>query len=171
MRVDSLVLVRDATTQDAAAIADVHAAAWRVAYRDLFEPDFLATVIERAQAKWTKVLAEGRADQPVLVAERGTRIAAFAHLVPAPRAGEFEISAFYAHPSAWGSGVSHTLIDGVWAALTEVADRASFWTLSGFNRARKFYLRCGFAETGNTREIDYGDRRPVLELEYARDVP
>lgn len=172
MRVDSLVLVRDATTHDAAAIADVHAAAWRVAYRDLFEPDFLATVIERAQAKWTKVLAEPDfAAGTVLVAERGPRIAAFAQLVPAQRTREFEISAFYAHPSAWGSGVAHTLIDGVWASLTEVADRASFWTLSGFNRARRFYLRCGFAETGNTREIDYGDRRPVLELEYARDVP
>ena len=172
MRVDSLVLVRDATVDDLAAIADVHAAAWQVAYRDLFEPDFLTGLLTRTHELWTRILDDPAfGEQTLLVAERGTRIAAFAYMVPTSQDREMEISAFYAHPSAWGSGVAHTLIDGVWDALNGVADRASFWTLSGFNRARKFYLRCGFAETGNTREIDYGDRRPVLELEYARSAP
>jgi GNAT superfamily N-acetyltransferase len=172
MRVDSLVLVRDATVDDLAAIADVHAAAWQVAYRDLFEPDFLAGLLSRTRGKWTRVFGDPAfAEQSLLVAERGPRIAAFAHLVPTASAREREISAFYAHPSAWGSGVANALIDGVWDALHGIADRASFWTLSGFNRARRFYLRCGFAETGKTREIDYGDGRPVLELEYARSAP
>jgi GNAT superfamily N-acetyltransferase len=172
MRVDSLVLVRDARADDLAAIADVHAAAWRVAYRDLFEADFLAGLLDRTRAKWTKVLDQPEFDdQTLLVAEQGPRIAAFAHLVPTAREREVEIRAFYAHPSAWGSGVAHTLIDGVWDAVSGVADHASFWTLSGFNRARRFYLRCGFTETGNTREVDYGDRRPVSESEYAREAP
>lgn len=172
MGVESMVLVRDATVRDIAAIADVHAAAWQVAYRDLFEADFLAGLVERARTRWTEVLDDaGFGRQTLLVAQRGMRIAAFAHLAPGAHAGEVEINAFYAHPSAWGSGVAHTLIDGVWDALPEVADRAVFWTLSGFNRARRFYQRCGFAETGNTREVDFGDGRPVLELEYARNVP
>lgn len=172
MRVDSLMMVRDATVDDLAAIADVHAAAWQVAYRDLFESDFLTGLLTRTRDKWTQVLDDPAfGEQTLLVAERGPRIAAFAHLVPTSLKREMEISAFYAHPSAWGSGVANALIDGVWDAVNGIADRASFWTLSGFNRARKFYLRCGFAETGRTREVDYGDRRPVLELEYSRDAP
>ena len=47
MRVDTLTLVREARAGDVAAIADVHAEAWRVAYRDLFESSFLAKQLEK----------------------------------------------------------------------------------------------------------------------------
>ena len=46
--------------------------------------------------------------------------------------------------------------------------RVRLWTLSGANRARRFYARAGFEETGHTRERDFGDGRPVLEVEYLR---
>jgi RimJ/RimL family protein N-acetyltransferase len=172
MRVDTLVLVREARADDVPAIAELYAKAWQIAYQNLFEPKFLQRMVERGRRGWTDVLdGPGFAHQQLLVAERGPRIAAFAHLAPTVELDAVEIKAFYAHPSAWGSGVAHTLIDGVWDALADRADRVSFWTLSGFNRARRFYLTCGFTETGRTRETDYGDGRPVLEREYARDVP
>jgi hypothetical protein len=44
------------------------------------------------------------------------------------------------------------------------------WTLSGVNRARHFYRKAGFRESGRRREWDYGDGRPVLEREYVRSI-
>ena len=48
MRVDLPVLVREATATDAVAIGEVHAEAFRVAHRDLFEPAWLHELVERA---------------------------------------------------------------------------------------------------------------------------
>jgi GNAT superfamily N-acetyltransferase len=88
-----------------------------------------------------------------------------------PRPGEGEIYGFYAHPSVWGTGVAGTLMDGTWDALTDAGyRRVRLWTLAGANRARRFYTRYGFEESGNRRERDFGDGRPVLEVEYTRST-
>lgn len=161
MRVDTLTLVREARTGDVAAIADVHAEAWRVAYRDLFESSFLAKQLENVRRQWHGAQFSGN----VLVAERGHRIVAFAHF------GRGEIYDCYARPTAWGTGVASTLLADVLETLADARDRdVRAWTLSGANRARHFYRKAGFRESGRYRERDYGDGRPVMELEYIRSI-
>jgi GNAT superfamily N-acetyltransferase len=186
MRVDVPVLLRDATDSDAAAIGDVHADAWRTAYRDLFERRWLDQFVAKRREQWASRMASDGFDRSsLLVAVRRDRVCAFAYFGPhgqaaerplvrplgRPRAGEGEIYGFYAHPSVWGTGVASTLMDGVLDALTEAGHRkARLWTLAGANRARRFYTRSGFAESGSTRERDFGDGRPVLEVEYVRTI-
>jgi GNAT superfamily N-acetyltransferase len=161
VRVDTLILVREAHAADVAAIGDVHTEAWRVAYRDLFESSFLATQLENVRRQWDGTQLPGN----VLVAERGHRIVAFAHF------GRGEILDFYARPIAWGSGVAGTLLTQVLETLADARDRdVRAWTLSGANRARHFYRKAGFRESGRYRERDYGDGRPVMELEYIRSI-
>jgi RimJ/RimL family protein N-acetyltransferase len=161
MRVDTLTLVREADADDLAAICDVHTEAWSVAYRDLFESSFLARQLENVRRQW----ADPQFSGSVLVAERGHRIVAFAHF------GQGEIFDCYARPTAWGSGVAGTLLTRVLETLAEARDReVRAWTLSGANRARHFYRKAGFRESGRYRERDYGDGRPVMELEYVRSI-
>lgn len=161
MRVDTLTLVREAHADDRAVIAEVHTEAWRVAYRDLFESSFLAKQLETVRRQWAAAKVAGN----VLVAERGHRVVAFVHYGPG------EIYDCYARPTAWGTGVSSTLLNQVLETLAEARARdVRAWTLSGANRARRFYRKLNFRESGRYRERDYGDGRPVMELEYVRSI-
>lgn len=188
MRVDVPVLLRDATVADAGAIGDVHADAWQAAYRDLFEPHWLDRFVAKRRTQWERRMAAPEfAQATVLVAVRHDRVCAFAYFGPhgltseplgvlspsprRPRRGVGEIYGFYAHPSVWGSGVAGALMDGALDALTDAGYRqVRLWTLAGANRARRFYTRVGFEESGTTRERDFGDGLPVLEVEYMRSL-
>jgi GNAT superfamily N-acetyltransferase len=161
MRLDTLTLVREAHADDRAVIADVHTEALGVAYRDLFESSFLAKRLEIVRRQWATAKVTGN----VLVAERGHQVVAFAHY------GRGEIFDCYARPTAWGTGVASTLLNQVLETLAEARDRdVRAWTLSGANRARRFYRKLGFRESGRYREQDHGDGRPVMELEYVRSI-
>jgi RimJ/RimL family protein N-acetyltransferase len=54
-------------------------------------------------------------------------------------------------------------------------DRVAFasihvWTMRDTPQSRRFYVKCGFAETGATRERDFGDGRPLPQVEYERAI-
>jgi RimJ/RimL family protein N-acetyltransferase len=168
---DAPVLVREANSDDAVAVGEVHAEAWRVAHRDLFDAHWLARLVERRRQCWQEVMS-GRAHvrNTLLLAERGDRVVAFTYFGPHPEGmPDAEVFDLYAHPSAWGSGVAWTLMDAAWDQLRDARfRRVRAWTMAGANRARHFYESFGFTTTGRTREHDFGDGRPVLEVEYLR---
>jgi ribosomal protein S18 acetylase RimI-like enzyme len=171
VRADAPLLVREATADDAAAVGEVHADASRVAHRDLFDAGWLRQFVEERRDRWPEVMA-GRdfVSHTLLLAVRDDRVVAFVHYGPYPGGvREAEIFGLFAHPSVWGSGVAWTLMDKAWEMLLEARyRRVRLWTMAGANRARGFYASYGFAETGRSREYDYGDGRPVLEVEYLR---
>jgi RimJ/RimL family protein N-acetyltransferase len=184
MRVDAPVMLRDAVVSDAEAIGVVHAEAWKVAYRDLFEAGWLERFVAKRRSQWaSRFRMPEFARTTLLLAVRGDQVSAFTFFgpyglmsavqapVPDGHDDDGEIYGCYAHPSVWGTGVAATLLD---ATLDRLADngypRVRLWTLAGANRARRFYFRSGFEESGATRERDFGDGRPVLELEYAREA-
>jgi GNAT superfamily N-acetyltransferase len=171
MRTDTPTLVREATVADADALGQVHAEAWQTAYRDLFEPDWLAVLTRKRRGLWASMMTAAEFERTtLLVAEHGDQIAAFAHFGPhRDGSADGQIYVVYAHPSVWGRGLAATLMDTVWDRLVDAGyPRVRVWTLAGSNRARAFYRRFGFTETGRTRETDYGDGRPVLDVEHAR---
>jgi ribosomal protein S18 acetylase RimI-like enzyme len=168
---DEPVLVREATQADAKAIGEVHAEAWRVAHRDLFESRWLSRFVDERRERWKSVMASQDFTRgTLLVAERGDRIVAFVYLGPADYGvRESEIFDLYAHPAAWGSGIAWTLMDQAWELLVDARfRRVRLWTITGANRARHFYESFGFTKTGRTREMDFGDGRPVQQMEYLR---
>ncbi len=171
MRIDAPLLVREATVEDAAAVGEVHAEAYRVAHRDLFEGHWLRRFVAERRDRWAEVMtAREFVSHTVLLAVRDDRVVAFVHFGPYPSGvREAEIFDLYAHPSVWGSGVAWTLMDKAWELLLDARiRRVRLWTMAGANRARHFYASYGFAETGRGRERDFGDGRPVLEVEYLR---
>ncbi len=171
MRVDLPLLVREATVADAEAIGEVHAEAWRAGHRDLFEGDWLDRLAAQRRVRWTTEMTDRRfASKTILVAERGHRVAAFVYFGPHTDGHpDGEIFDCYTHPTAWGRGVAPTLMDAAWEQLRETRfRRVRLWTMVGANRARHFYESYGFTETGRRREYDFGDGRPVLQVEYVR---
>jgi hypothetical protein len=44
------------------------------------------------------------------------------------------------------------------------------WTLRDTPQSRRFYVKSGFAETGATRDLDFGDGRPLPQVEYERTL-
>ncbi|OLR89621.1 hypothetical protein BJP25_05780 [Actinokineospora bangkokensis] len=162
------MLVREATADDAAALGRVHAEAWHRAYRDLFEPEWLTRFVAERRGRWHARLADPAFDlAELLVAEQGAAVVAFAWFGPhADNTADAELRAYYAHPDAWGTGVAQTLFDNVREAVAD-RRRLRLWTLAGAHRARRFYAKEGFARTGLHRDRDFGDARPVREVEYA----
>jgi RimJ/RimL family protein N-acetyltransferase len=167
--VDAPLLVREARLDDAAAIGDVHAEAWRVAHRALFDGRWLNRLVEDRRTVWANVMTTVEFTRnTLLVAERGDRVVAFVYF-GRHRDGtpDGEIYDLYAHPSVWGTGVAWTLMDAMWDLLREARiRRVRAWTMAGANRGRHFYESFGFTQTHRSREHDFGDGRPVLEVEY-----
>jgi ribosomal protein S18 acetylase RimI-like enzyme len=139
-------LVRPAELGDAAAIARVHVATWRSAYRGLLPDAFLDTLSEaRYEERWQRSLANHGAR--VYVAEDQQEIVAFAS-GGRERAGEQgykgELYAIYVLEEAQGRGHGRGLVRAIVGGLRELglADMI-VWVLRDNARARRFYERLG----------------------------
>ncbi|MFG3041689.1 GNAT family N-acetyltransferase [Streptomyces sp. NPDC048330] len=154
---------REALPEDAAAIAAVHVASWRAAYRDLLPPAFLDSLdpAERA-AVWRARLTS--ADRPAVLVSTGAdgRPVAFScfrawpgeGLGPGPTA---ELAALYALPEVWGTGVGRALLSASEAALGSDGFReAALWVLAGNARGRRFYEAAGWRPDGEVASEETG---------------
>jgi RimJ/RimL family protein N-acetyltransferase len=148
------VQVRRARAEDAAAIAEVHAATWRAAYEHVFGAERLAARTADV-ALWEGVLARGRSD--VHVADDGS-VVGFAS------AGESrdpdavaELYAIYVLPSAWGTGAGTSLMRAALDAMRArfSGEEAVLWVLEDNPRARRFYEREGWALDGARKEEEW----------------
>jgi len=88
-----------------------------------------------------------------------------------PLVGLAEIYSFYGHPEGWGSGVAAALMAETLRNLHRngYAD-VHLWTLKSTAQSRRFYTKCGFTESGAERTYDFGDGRPLEQLEYRRPI-
>jgi ribosomal protein S18 acetylase RimI-like enzyme len=129
--------VRPATGDDAEAIAQVHVASWRSAYRRILAPEFLAGLsVEQRQARWSDAIAN---DLPhVLVADADGQVVGFSAFGPCRDAD--------AGALAFDRGLGREL----WLASREAllqrgAQRVSLWVIANNARATRFYTLAGFA--------------------------
>ena len=68
--------VRSATARDAQTIAEIHVAAWQVAYKDLVPEDDLKNIsVEKRLAMWKEAIEYG--DPQVLVATEADQVVGF----------------------------------------------------------------------------------------------
>lgn len=162
--------IAPATPDDCAAIAGVHVASWQHAYRHLLRPAYLdALSVERREASWRQVLAQGQS--VLLVAHVDGQVAGFASFGAcrdegAPP-GRGELWALYAAPHVWTQGVGR----GLWqASRAGLAARgfheASLWVLAGNARAIRFYETAGFAaDPDSAKQFELGGAL-VREVRY-----
>ena len=171
-------VIREARIDDSLAIARVHVAAWRAAYRGVMPDAFLDALDERAREKrWRERLETRPAGRRIVVAvDDEDAIVGFAGVGPArdDRGERGELYMINLSPSAWGRGVGSALLGACVSALAAFGHRdAILWVVRQNARARRFYEREGWTREGERRDpiSENGFTFEVDELRYARALP
>lgn len=153
--------IRPITRADVPACAELHVRCWRESYDGLVPADALARFDagEHAQ-RWAARLDEPRPGRTELLAEDATGLLGFVNFgAYRPERGEgdgAEIYSIYVDPGHWGTGAGHALLTRALADLRESGlTPVRLWALDGNERARRFYLRHGFAEDGESAVYDF----------------
>jgi ribosomal protein S18 acetylase RimI-like enzyme len=170
-------MIRPALLKDVEAIARVHVATWRSAYRGVLPDDFLASLSEAHYAdRWRRVIGDGSSS--VQVVEQPKGIVGFAS-GGRERAGETgfegELYAIYVLDSAQRQGHGRELVRAVAGALREMKLKDMIvWVLRDNAAARGFYERLGGVYvreqpitigTATLEEVSYG-WRSLDEIRY-----
>lgn len=163
-----VIEVREATTADTMAVAEVHVRSWQQGYQGLIGQDYLDGL--RPQDRATRY-DFGRMDlagpYTLVAVDHG---AVQGHItVGRSRDEELaggEIWALYVDPPHWGAGVGGALIAAGCDRLSRAGHgRASLWVLSDNLRARKFYERSGW-RTDGVQRTDVIGATSVHEVRY-----
>jgi GNAT superfamily N-acetyltransferase len=167
--------LRDAVPGDELAVAELHIASWRDAYRDLMPAEFLAGLDPADRARRYTFDAPGRnAPATVLAVDGDDAIWGFATFGPSRDAdseGLGELYALYVDPPRLGTGTGRLLIAEARARLAARGHReAILWALIGNAPAQRFYERDGWIRDGAERvEEPYGIVSTVAR--YRRSLP
>jgi GNAT superfamily N-acetyltransferase len=162
--------IREATSEDARAIAEIRIASWRATYAGIVPQSVLDRMdVDRTVDRICGLLAS---DSHVLVLDTPEGgVVGYAFVAPArddDAAGLGEIEAIYLHPNAQGSGLGGGLLAAASDALAARGfDTLVLWVLTANTPARGFYEHAGFAPDGAARTLDF-DGEPIEEIRYRR---
>lgn len=173
-----MVELRDATPADARAVATVLVRSWRAAYRGLLPDDVLAGLsVHDRERLWSDSLTARPAHTGFVVATLEDAVvgvaAAGPPLVPEDRADPTlgDLYALYLDPDVWRRGIGTRLHAAALDRLRSFGfTHAGLWVLDTNARAREFYDRHGWTDTGRTR-VDQGPGGTELhERRLRRDL-
>jgi ribosomal protein S18 acetylase RimI-like enzyme len=166
--------VREATARDAAAVARVHLAAWRAAYRGLVPDGYLDSLrLGERTARWREQLTHRPLGQVTHVAEAGGEIVGFAAGGACrdedSRSEVGELYAIYVEPRSWRQGFGDLLQT---ACLESMRERgfaeARLWVLEGNVAARAFYEGSGWSADGARGTHRFGEQGlPIVRYRRA----
>lgn len=140
-----MMMIRPATIDDAADIAEIHVRTWQSAYRGLL-PDSALDAMDPDQRRpmWEQLVEAAPTAHRVLVAEGGETVIGFASFGPATSvessASVFELFTIYVDPKVQRQGAGRGLL---MAAEHEMRDAGAvsgqLWVLDGNEPAQRFY--------------------------------
>lgn len=166
--------IRPATAGSIDAIAALHVASWKSAYRGIL-PDAVLDALnaEDRVRDWTRWFQVTQARTYIALEKRV--LVGFTRILPAstehdPPPSSAEISHLYVGPGSQGRGVGGALLAHALADVRERdLERAVLWVLEKNYRARAFYERAGFHLDG-ARRIDpelLGSDAPEVRYQIA----
>lgn len=167
--------VRPATPRDAKAIAEIHVATWKAAYKDIMPEDHLSKItVEKRLAYWKEAIEFS--EPQLLVATDGDEIVGFVGFDRSRDAGTKstvgEIWALYVSPAHWGKGAGLALWDGAREGLKEEGcTQVTLWVLLRNERALRFYEQAaGFKrEMPSLKTVAFGSAK-LEEIRLKRAV-
>ena len=165
-------LIRPATTDDAAGIAEVQVRGWQKAYAGQISADYLDSMsVERATRGWSNQITNPGPTGSLLVADLDGAIAGF--VCSGPQRGDDaqddtgEVYAIYVSTTRWRGGIGRVLIEAAVERLRDNGFRnAKLWVLRSNTAARDFYTAVGWVADGAERTEDFNDTL-VTEVRYA----
>lgn len=167
--------IRRATGDDAPAIAALHVASWRAAYRGVLDDAFLdALSVEQRTGFWRGVLGAAEAGVTVLVAEAAGAIVGFCSCGrtqdPDEAASTGALTTIYVAPERARGGIGSALLASAEEAMRDAGlTDALLWVIGENADARAFYERAGWRADGTERDESIGGR-PVIEVRYRKTL-
>ena len=159
-----------ATYEGADEIARVHVRSWQVAYADILDREFLASLsVEERAMQWRRLFLQ-TTSQTLLPSQDGCVIG-FINFGSCQDEGtsqdQGEIWALYAEPSVWGQGVGRALLEqAVQQSRSRGYGSTSLWVLSQNRRGITFYETFGFRHVqGSEKQFNLGGRQ-VEEVRF-----
>jgi GNAT superfamily N-acetyltransferase len=163
--------IRPATATDAGAIAALHAASWRHAYRGALRDEFLdGDVLADRLALWGARLGRPDPAQYVIVGQVGDELAgfacAYAHADPAFGA---RLDNLHVAPSRHRQGLGRQLLEAVAAWVRTVEPDAAWylWVLASNAGAQRFYSAHGGVIVGSDLWHPPGGGPPAVRYRMA----
>ncbi len=162
--------IREATIDDVETIRAMQAQSWRDTYRNdelgvteewlagetakWFTPEWM----EKSYEKLGEVFADSQ--QFYRVADSGDEVVGLVHASTKPD-GTRHLDGLYTAKETHGTGLAQRLMELVdeWAAGSEIDLEVASYN----ERAKAFYRKCGFVETGETDELFRG-KMPVTVM-------
>jgi GNAT superfamily N-acetyltransferase len=163
-------LIRPASREDAAAIAEVHTIGWEV-YRGLLPAALIdARTVATRTAEWDEYLVTNK--HPLLLAvDRGGPAVGFVHAQPprtaADESFDCEVSHLYLLPAARGVGLGRQLMAAVAEAALQRGWRKTILRVYAGNPAEGFYRALGGRYDGTRQHAI--DGHAVRSLAFAWD--
>ncbi|RYD34441.1 MAG: GNAT family N-acetyltransferase [Verrucomicrobiaceae bacterium] len=152
-----VTIIREATANDAAAIAAIHVKTWRAAYAGIMPAAFLEGLSEETYlAFWEKELAANVSVNRVAL--EGRQIVGWASGGPnrdADCAEHSEIYAIYVSPDTWSRGIGRLLMRRMENDLSAMR-WPLLWVLEQNLRALRFYHKQGYQADGTARSLPIG---------------
>ncbi len=166
----TLPVIRRATPEDAAALAQVQVDAWKATYPGILPESLLAGLSAPAiAAAFSESLATPRPHWAMWTLHARGALAGFAVGGPCrdqatPAAGE--IHAIYLVKEAWGQGLGRALMARALDGLREAGFReAVLWVMERNARGRRFYERTGW-ELTPARRTEWQDGIALRQVQY-----
>jgi len=161
--------LRDATPEDALAIAGVHVRSWQAAYRGLIDAEFLDRLRPEERAGSYRLGDPDPSAPRTVVAEAGGEIWGFATTGPcrdADARDAGELYALYVDPPRFRSGTGRLLLEAATGRMrADGFSEAVLWVLRGNEVAERFYAAAGWRRDGAEREEQpYGVVSNVLRM-------
>jgi ribosomal protein S18 acetylase RimI-like enzyme len=162
--------IREATLDDAPAIARVHVATWQTTYTGLFPAEFMASMtVERRTERWQNSISTSREGGiRIFVAEDANGI--FGFVAGGPERDndpvyKGELYAIYLLKTAEGRGAGRALLLRMAQFLREQGYlNMLLWVLKDNPRARGFYEAMG-GQYVREKTVEFGGE-PIIEVGY-----
>jgi RimJ/RimL family protein N-acetyltransferase len=167
--------IREGTPSDARAIAEIHVASWRWAYRGHLPGELLAGLsVDDREREWNGWLVADLPGAEVLIAEELDRVVGFCSFGPSrdeeATGRTAEVLTIYLLPEAAGRGIGRDLLASAVDRLRALGyDRAMLWVMASNDRSRRFYERAGWSWDGTTSEHRF-DCANVPIVRYVADL-
>lgn len=145
--------IRAAEKSDINAIANLHAASWRFAYRGALSDEYLAgDIVSDRRAAWTQRLTTQNQNQHVVIAEENTQLigfaCAFAH---ADLQWGTLLDNIHVSQSCHRKGIGSSLMQQIahWHLETSPTNPMFLWVLQSNLTAQRFYEELGAENVGS----------------------
>lgn len=162
-----------ATSEDADALADLHALSWRRTYRGIL-PDHLldGPLVEEHRASWVARLAQGAPEsQLLLTAREGPSLLGFVCLLlDSDPAWGARLENLHVHPQAKGRGIGGELLGRgrLWLRQVAAGQCMHLWVFEQNLPARRFYEHVGGRQMERAIwELPSGERIPELRYGWS----